>query len=107
MDRQYFRARLALSNGRTIERQFASDGLDVRLPPGVRAVSVTLILEVYDVESPALALPPQRRGSEAHFRFDANDLGKVAFDRQRLAIEPGGLRLERFDRSLLFRRTAD
>jgi hypothetical protein len=105
MDRQYFKARVRLSDGRSIERQFAADGLDTPLGAGERVVSVALLLPVYGLEGEPARLP-RARGGEAHFRFDANDLGKVAFERRRLPVEQGGLLLERHGRTILFRRSA-
>jgi hypothetical protein len=105
MDRQYFKARMTLSDGRSIEQQFGQDGLDAPLGPGERVVSVALLLPVYGLESEPAPLP-DARGGEAHFRFDPNDLGKVAFERQRLEVTRDGLQLERHGRTIVFRRLA-
>lgn len=105
VDRQYFSARVRLSDGRAIERQFGQEGLEIPLAPGEQAVSVSVMLPVYDLVSEAFALP-RASGGEAHLRFDANDLGKVAFERQALAVRPEGLVLQRHDRTIVFRRQA-
>ena len=105
IERQYFDARIGLSDGRAIERQFAEDGLEVALPPGRQAVSVTLMLKVYGLESPAFPLP-RADGVEARLRFEPNDLGKVRFERQALTIEEGALVMARHGRRIVFRRQA-
>jgi hypothetical protein len=106
LDRQYFDVRIALSDGSTIERQFGEDGLQVSLPDGRQAVSVTLRLGVFELESPAFPLP-RAAGAEARFRFEPHDLGKVRFEGQALLIAEGGLVLERHGRRIVFRRQAE
>jgi hypothetical protein len=105
MDRQYFKAQVTLADGRTIERQFGQEGLDLPLKAGERAVSVVLTLPLFDLRSDPMPLP-DANGAEAHFRFEPHDLGKVGFVREPLRVEEGGLRLERHGRSILFRRVA-
>jgi hypothetical protein len=105
MDRQYFTARVRLADGRSIERQLSETGLVLPLGRGERAVSVLLLLPVYELAGAPLPLPPGL-GVAAHLRFDANDLGKVAFAREPLQIGPEGLVLERYGRQIVFRRTA-
>jgi hypothetical protein len=106
MNRQYFNARARLADGRSIERPFAEEGLDAPLEPGERVVSVSIGLPIFGLESAPAALAGAN-GGEAHFRFEPNDLGKVGFERQGLAVEPDGLRLQRHDRTIRFRRTTD
>ncbi|MBS0409315.1 MAG: hypothetical protein JSR86_05330 [Proteobacteria bacterium] len=106
MERQYFDARIALSNGAAIERQFGEDGLEVPLAGAQQAVSVSVMLGVFELASPAFPLP-RADGVEARLRFEPNDLGKVRFERQALAIEDGALVLARHGRRIVFRRQAD
>jgi len=105
MSRQYFKARMTLADGGSIERQFTEEGLDAFLGPGERVVAVALLLPVHGLESEPAPLPGAG-GGEAHFRFDANDLGKVLFERRRLPVAQGAILLERHGRSILFRRLA-
>jgi hypothetical protein len=105
-DRQYFNILVRLTNGRTIERQLTADGLDAPLAPGERVAVVTMVLPVYELLGEAAKVPPGP-GVAAHFRFDANDLGKVAFARTPLTLTPDGLTLARHDRMLVFKRQAD
>jgi hypothetical protein len=105
MDRQYFNARVLLADGRSIERQLSEEGLDLPLGPGDQAVSIAMMLPVYGLEGEASPLP-KARGAEVHFRFDPNDLGKVAFAREPLLVQPDSLLLQRYDRTIVFKRTA-
>jgi len=106
MNRQYFKALIRLADGRSMERQFGDEGLDVQLGPSERVVSVALLLPVYGLEGEPAPLAGSP-GGDAHFRFDPNDLGKVAFAREPLLVSPDGLRLERLGRTIVFRRAAD
>ena len=56
MDRQYFNARIALADGRSIDRQLGEEGLDLPLGPGDRVVSVALRLPVYGLEGESAPL---------------------------------------------------
>lgn len=102
MDRQYFSVRARLGDGRSIERQFGEEGLEVPLGPSERVASVAVMLPVYGLEGEPAPLP-RARGGEVHFRFEANDLGKVDFERQPLLLEQGGMVLERHGRTIVFR----
>lgn len=105
MERQYFMARLSLSDGRSIERQLGDDGLVLPLGPSERLRSVALTLPVYELEGEPVPLP-RASGGDVRFRFEPNDLGKVAFEREPLLIKPGGLQLSRHGRTILFTRFA-
>ncbi|HWA60624.1 MAG TPA: hypothetical protein VG939_04580 [Caulobacteraceae bacterium] len=102
-DPQYFSALVGLADGRRIERQLGPEGLDMALPAGARAVSVALRLDVYGLQGEPAALPAGA-GADVRFRFDVNDLGKVAFDHQPLRIDDEGrLVLARHGRTIVFR----
>lgn len=105
MSRQYFHARITLADGRVIDRQLHDDGDEWPIAPGARAASIRLTLPVFDVASTPVSLAGGT-GHRLRFRFDANDLGKVAFARTPLRIEGGVLVLERYDRAIAFRRIA-
>jgi hypothetical protein len=104
-DRQYFDVLVRLSNGQTIERQLTSEGLDAALGPGEQAAMIAMVLPVYELVGETIKAP-EGRGVEAHVRFEANDLGKVAFSRTPLTVTPDGLTLTRHGRDLVFRREA-
>lgn len=106
ISRQYFSAIIRYADGRSTVRQFAEDGLTLALKPDDKLVSATLLLSVLDLESEAYALTIAG-GSELQVRFDANDLGSVAFARTPLKIDRDDLLLERHDRLIRFRRSPD
>lgn len=100
MDRQYFDVLLLLQNGHTLQQQMGEDGLVADLDPGDKVVAARLVFPVYELASEPFPIS----GNEAHFRFEPNDLGKVAFARTPLRIDGHDLLIDRFDRELRFRR---
>jgi hypothetical protein len=64
------------------------------------------LLPIFELESETAAIQDGRGGS-AGFRFDPNDLGKVAFEHTALRIDQDDLLLERHDRLIRFRRAPD
>ena len=107
ISRQYFDAELGLADGSTVTYQFAEDGLVVTEPGHAHPAQVRLLLPVFSVAS--AAQPVTGQGARAlRFRFDPNDLGKVAFTETPLEIGPGSLLLERHGRALrLLRQEGD
>jgi hypothetical protein len=103
LSHQYFSAITRFADGRSTVQQFQSAELAVELAPEERPVSVTLLLSALDLESEAFAV--DGGGHELHIRFDANDLGKVAFDHTPLRFDREDLLLERHDRVIRFRRS--
>lgn len=101
--RQHFSAIVRFANGRSVVRQMHDDGLVLELGPEDRPVSVTMLLPVFDLESEAAALQ-DGRGASVTFRFDPNDLGRVAFEHTELKIDRDDLLLDRHERQIRFRR---
>jgi hypothetical protein len=104
ISRQYFDVLLTLADGRHMQRQMAEDGLVVPLAPGERVVSLRVVLPVFDLESDRFPVGAGA-ASEVRLRFEPNDLGKVAFAHEPLAIDGGALVLQRYDRAIRFRRS--
>ena len=102
LSRQYFDARIELADGQSLMRRFEEDGLSVEFAEGDRPVSTTVLLPMFGVAS----MPYRLTGDGPRivlFRFDPNDLGKVAFSRTPLMREGARLILERHGRRLTFR----
>jgi hypothetical protein len=80
---------------------------DGRLPVPAGKTVATLVpdLPVFEQPLPAHALTPG--GHSIVFRFEPNDLGIAAFDRQPLAIEGDTLVLSRYDRTIRFEKDAN
>jgi hypothetical protein len=103
MDRQYFDAHVTLANGEVIDHQLADDGLTLQLEPDMHVVSVQFELGVFLLKSEAIPLSSGGSGNEARFRFEPNDLGKVAFTHTPLRIEGSDLLLDHLGEQLRFR----
>lgn len=101
--RQYFDAEIRLADGRVVGGQLSDDSDAFPLTPGDRPVSVRLALGVYDLHSDPFRLDGTA-ASRIHVRFEPHDLGKVAFAKTPLRIDNGNLLLERYGRSIVFKR---
>lgn len=102
---QYFDVRVRLADGTLVQRQFTEEGLTLTLAEGEVPVSIVVDLPAIRLESEPLPLTiPAGGGATLAFRFDANDIGKVAFTGTPLAVDNGDLLLIRYDRRLRFRK---
>jgi hypothetical protein len=102
MELQYFSALLLRPDRTASEEQFREGPLRIPLTGSNHPTGFLLGLEVFDVKSEAYDIPPNT--SSMHFRFVPNDLGKAAFDHQRLPRDGDAFVLRRFDRTLKFRK---
>lgn len=105
MNPQYFDARLTLANGEVIDHQLGEDGLALALEPGMRVVSAQFRLPVFALASEPFPLSAGA-GREARFRFEPNDLGKVAFAHAPLRIDGRDLLLVHHGRQFRFRKAS-
>ena len=87
------------------EPLYIQAGADGRLaiPERQRAKSIRLLVPVYEIAGTAIPISGEH-GHRLLFRFEANDLGKVAFDRQPLAIDGTSLIMNRYETKIVFRR---
>ncbi len=104
MSRQYFDAMIAKSNGRAEKEQLSEDGLSSPFTSDNAPTSVRMVLPVFEVIGEPVKLDPDS-GYSLHFRFEANDLGKVDFRATPLKIVNGDLVLDRVGRTIRFRRS--
>ncbi|MGE0259903.1 MAG: hypothetical protein AB7H71_18020 [Alphaproteobacteria bacterium] len=105
VSRQYFNAFITKSNGETERRQLAEDGLQLPFASNDAPIGIRLVLQVFDVASQPVRLDPAA-GYSLRFRFEPNDIGKVAFQATPLAIVNGDLMLDRHGRTIRFRRAS-
>lgn len=70
-----------------------------------RIATISPIVPVYDIVSKPTVLAGDG-GHKLTFRFERNDLGKARFDAQPLAIDDGGLRLDRYETTIRLVRVA-
>jgi hypothetical protein len=102
MPLQLFSALLLRPDHTASEVQFDEGAMHIPLTGSNHATGFLLGLEIYDVMSEPYDIPPNTRSM--HFRFVPNELGKVTFDHQRLAHDGDAFVLERFGRTLKFRK---
>ncbi len=102
--RQYFNALITKANGQTERRQFAEDGLLLPFAREDAPIGLRLMLQMFDIMSQQVPLDPGT-GYSLRFRFEPNDIGKVAFQATPLAIVNGDLVFDRHGRTIRFKRT--
>lgn len=102
ISRQYFDGVLLMRSGETDVRQFAEEGLSLEFDPGFPPVEVAVQLRMYELASDPVKIDPAK-GYGFAFRFEPNDIGKVAFERQALRKDGADLLLERHGRLIRFR----
>jgi hypothetical protein len=99
---QLFEATLILSDGTAQRGGFGEERLRFPLERGKTVAALQLDFPVFRVSSGRIEVPQGTRAMR--FRFEPNDLGKVAFDHQVLPREQGALVLARYDRKIRFRK---
>lgn len=106
MNAQYFDAVVVLADGRTMQQQLGEEDETV-IPIPARAVPTRMmvVLSMFELHGDWVAIDPAK-GGRFHFRFEPNDLGKVDFRGTALKIEGGELLLDRYGRTVRFRRVA-
>ncbi|MDB5679174.1 hypothetical protein [Sphingomonas bacterium] len=105
INRQLFDAHVLLADGRTVDQQLGDDGVSIPFAAGNPPVKIALSFDVFELASDPVTIDPAR-GYEIDFRFDPNDLGKVDFKATPLKRAGDDLLLERYGRSIRFRRVA-
>ena len=103
VSRQYFDA-IVTRGGRTEKVQLTEEGLALPFGSADAPTAVRLVLQIFRVASEPVQLDPSS-GYAVQFRFEPNDIGKVAFQSEPLRIVNGDLVLDRHGRTLRFRRT--
>jgi hypothetical protein len=104
VSRQYFDALITKANGQTERRQLAEDGLLLPFAAAEAPTAIRLSLQMFDVASGPVRLDANS-GYSIRFRFEPNDIGKVAFQATPLKLVNGVLVLDRHGRTIRFRRT--
>lgn len=102
-NRQYFDAHILLADGQALEQQLGMDDTAIPFDPANPPVKVALGLDIFEVASPYYAIDPAK-GYQIDFKFDPNDLGKVDFKGTPLRREGPDLMLDRYGRTIRFRR---
>jgi hypothetical protein len=102
MEAQYFSYVVLGPDGEVAFDQLKDDRVSVDLHKAKGPLTVRILFPPYQLASDPVPVDPAG-GQALTFRFDANDLGKVAFAGERLCDNGDGLELKRFGRTLHFR----
>jgi hypothetical protein len=102
--RQYFDAVITSTNGQIERRQLSDDGLSLHFTSASVPTSVRMLLSVFSIISEPIQVDPSS-GYSLRFRFEPNDLGKVAFQATPLNIVNAELLLDRHGRTIRFKRS--
>lgn len=101
--RQFFNVHVLFKDGGEDNRQLAEDATSIHFEPGNPPVKIALSLDVFDLASQPLTIDPAK-GYEFDYRFEPNDLGKVDFRGTSLKRAGTDLLLDRYGRSIRFRK---
>lgn len=105
MNPQYFSFLLVGEGIDPIEHQVGADGETVmRYDSAHPPVAIRAILPVYDLVSQDFRVDLSKEGRRVHVRFTPNDLGRVMFEDTVLPVTGDGLQMERFGRTITFRK---
>jgi hypothetical protein len=104
MSRQYFDAVITTANGQTQRKQLGEDGFSSSFTSATVPTSVRMLLPVFSIISEPFQVDPSS-GYSLRFRFEPNDLGRVAFQAAPLKILNGDLLLDRHGRTIRFKRS--
>jgi hypothetical protein len=104
LSRQYFDAVITSTNGQTEREQLSDDGLSWRFTSANVPANVRMLLPVFSIISEPIQVDPSS-GYSLRFRFEPNDLGKVAFQATPLKIINAELLLDRHGRTIRFKRS--
>lgn len=105
INRQLFDAHILYKDGTAADQQLAEDDTRIHFEPGNPPVKIALSFDMFELESDAVSIDPAR-GYQLDFRFEPNDLGKVDFRATPLKRAGADLLLDRYGRSIRFRRVA-
>lgn len=102
-DQQYFDALITRADGSVDSKQFGIEGLAWEFPPASPPRSVRVVNPIYGVAGEPVALD-LGAGFDITWHFEPNGLGKVDLSATPLIVEAGELVLDRFGRTLRFKR---
>ena len=100
---QYFDAVVTFARGETRGGQLTEEGLSLPFESADPPVSVRMFLPMFDVKGDVVPIDAAK-GYALAFRFEPNDIGKADFRDTALTIDKTDLLLERFDRTIRFKR---
>lgn len=101
-----FRVVATRADGSSFETAFESESLTIPLTSGADVTSVRLTMPVFEIAGDPVGIA-QAAGNRLYFAFHPNDLGFKAFDRVVLPWVNDALVLERYGRTIEFRKPSD
>lgn len=101
-----FQAVATRADGSSYESRFEGDVLTIPLGEGPEVTSIRLSLPMFEVAGDTVDVA-QAAGNRLYFAFHPNDLGFKAFDRAVLPWVDDALVLERYGRTIEFRKPSD
>lgn len=101
-----FSAVVEHADGTVSVLDFSEGGLKIPIPSSEEAVSIGLLLPIYEVRGERRTVS-RPAGTKLRFAFLPNDLGFKAFDGAFLPKKDGAFVLERHGRTISFRKVAD
>lgn len=103
IERQLFDVHILFKDGSQGERHLAEDDTLIRFEPGNPPVRIALSFGMFELASDPVTIDPAK-GYALDFRFEPNDLGKVDFRGTPLVRSGADLLLDRYGRSIRFRK---
>lgn len=104
MDEAYFSGAALLKSGEVVQAQVQDGVSSLEFDPNDPPVEAVVQLGVLGLVSDPVRIDPAK-GYRLAYRFEPNDIGKVAFESQPLRKDGADLLLERHGRLIRFRRS--
>lgn len=102
---QLFDAVVTFADGHSAQQQLSDKETVIPFVDGAAPTRVMLVFSMLEIHGDWIAIDPAK-GYRLHFRFEPNDLGMVDFHGTGLRNEGGALLLDRYGRTIHFRRTS-
>jgi hypothetical protein len=101
-----FRVVATRADGSSFETAFENEALTIPVAPGADVTSVQLTLPMFEIAGDPVEIA-QAAGNRLYFAFQPNDLGFTVFNRAVLPWVNDALVLERYGRTIEFRKLSD
>ena len=101
-----FSAIVEHADGTVSMLDFSEDELEIPIASSEQAISVRPLLPIYEIQGEQSTISSPA-GARLRFAFHPNDLGFKAFDNMFLPEKDGALVLERYGRTISFRKITD
>jgi len=103
---QLFDAVVTFADGHSAQQQLSEGETVIPFADGAAPTRIMLVFSMLEIHGDWIAIDPAT-GNRLHFRFEPHDLGMVDFHGTALRMEGGELLLDRYGRTVRFRRVAE